>query len=292
MKRIPVIIFLLLCSLLYSEDYMLEFLDGTIEYNAGDGWEELFIGEFIPENTEIKIYNDTYAEITLGTVKVTLSAEGVYNLNELFTSSQSVSSWNFSSLISDKVAKLSGLSEDELGTAQMGVRGNLLYVAEVEWMDDEEQALNDAKNLITDNEYRTALDILLDSAPYSVGNVLNETNFFIGFLYNELNNHPLALKYLELVPNSKYALYFPELVLLKSSLLIESLNFDEALKLLNYYKESYPKGSKIQSIYFMTAICMSEQGKTNLCMENLELAIAEDPYTDIARLAAERLKEL
>jgi tetratricopeptide (TPR) repeat protein len=291
MKYIPIIIFLLLCSILYSDNYLLEFIDGTIEYSDGSGWQELFIGEYIPADTEIKIYDDTYAEITSGNIKITLSMEGVYSVEDLFKSSESVSSWNFSSIIGEKVSKLTGFADEDLGDAQMGVRGNLLYVSEVEWMDDEEQSLNDAKEKIAEMDYMTALEILLDAVPYSVGSVLHEMNFFIGFLYNKLNNQSLALKHLNSVPNNKYAVYFPELVLLKSTLLIESLNFEKALELLDIYKENYPDGSKIQSVYFLTAICMSEQGKTDLCRTNLEMAVSADPYSDIGRTAAEKLKD-
>jgi tetratricopeptide (TPR) repeat protein len=203
-----------------------------------------------------------------------------------------VSSWNFSSLIGSKVAKLTGLSEEDMGDVQMGVRGDLLYVSEIEWMDDDEESLNNAKELISEKEYMTALEILLEAAPYSAGSILDEMYFFIGFLYNKLNNHPLALKYLDFVPYNQYALYFPELALLKSSLLIESLNFDEALALLDLYKKAYPEGAKIQSVYFLTAVCMNGKGNPDSCRENLEMAVSADPYSDIGITAAKRLKDL
>jgi tetratricopeptide (TPR) repeat protein len=292
MRSIPVLVLLLLCSFLYADDYLLEFLDGTIEYNDGSGWQEIFIGEYIPESTEIKIYGDTYAEITSGDIRITISMEGIYSINNLFESSESVSAWDFTSLIGNKVAKLTGLTEDELGTAQMGVRGNLLYVSEVEWMDDEETALNNAKELISEQDYITALEILLDALPYSTGYVLDEMYFFTGYLYNELNNHPLALKHLDNVAYNKHALYFPELVLLKSSLLIKSLDFDEALNLLNMYMDNYPDGTKIQSVHYLTAVCMNEKGRQDLCRMHLEKAVAEDPYSDIGRIAGEKLNDM
>ncbi len=292
MKRIYILIFLFICSILYADPVLLVFVDGTIEYKQGNSWTEIYIGEYIPDNTDIRIYDDTYAEIKAGSVKVTISTEGIYSINSLFKSSESLAAWDFSTLIGDKIAKLTGFGEEELGYTEMGVRGDLLFVTDTEWMDDDEKSLNDAKKLIAEQEYMTALEILLDAVPFAYGSILDEMNFFTGYLYNELNNHSLSLKYLDLVPHNKYVAYFPELVLLKGSLLMERLSFDAAIELLNIYIENYPNGSKIQPVYYLSAICLNEQGNINLSKANLEKAVAIDPYSDIGKTAASKLDNM
>jgi outer membrane protein assembly factor BamD (BamD/ComL family) len=101
-----------------------------------------------------------------------------------------------------------------------------------------------------------------------------------------------AIKYFSEIENDYKRPYFSDLVLVKGSLLVENLLFNEALELFGIYIDNYPGGEKTQYIYFLTAACYTGIDNSLQAKTYLQKTVNIDPNSDIGKAAAARIEEL
>ena len=58
---------------LVGDDFLLEFISGEMDYKLGNNWEQAYIGDYIPEDAQIKVHEGTFAELVCGNKKITIS---------------------------------------------------------------------------------------------------------------------------------------------------------------------------------------------------------------------------
>lgn len=295
MKYLVYIIIFFISFNIFSDDYMLEFTDGTIQYREGNRWVEAFIGDYIPGTAEIKMPADTFAEFRKNNIKLTLTEQGTYMLDNLFNKSEEIADWSIASLIGDKFEKLVGINEEDVDVTHMAVRG-----AEVEgldsndelWLDEHTELINEIKKQIENSNYEDALDELLSEYSFSYGIDKEEICFYIGYIYCITGKNSQALKYFSEISNDYKRPYFPDLVLVKGSLLVENLLFDQAIVLFNAYLNNYPGGEKTQYVYFLSAACYKGMNNSNQAKVYLQKAVNENPNSDIGKASALQIEEL
>ena len=295
MKYIHFIIILILSTNVFAEEYLLEFSDGTVQYMDNNAWVDAYIGDRIPGNTDIKVFANTYAEFSSGDIRLILREQGTYSLDNLFKQSEEISSWSIGSLIGEKLERLVGINVEDLDAAAMGTRGAEIpgiYMDDDGWMDEHTELIENTRRLLGQGNYELALEDLLFEYSFSFGTDKEEISFYIGYIYSILDEKSQALKYLSRIENDFRRPYFSDFVLLKGSLLVESLLFDEAIELFDFYIDNYPDGEKTQYVYFLSAACYKGLGNTYQAKINLERAVAEDPSSDIGKASAEQIEEL
>jgi hypothetical protein len=181
MKYIFFVVILFVSFNIFAEDYLIEYIDGTVQYKEGNIWNEVFIGDYVPGSAQVKIPAGTYAEFSKNNIKLTLTEQGTYTLNSLFNKSEKIADWSIASLIGDKVEKLVGINEEDLDVTHMAVRGDEIPGATTDdnvWMDEHTELINDVKKQIEQGRYEDALDELLVEYSFSYGMDKEEVCFY------------------------------------------------------------------------------------------------------------------
>jgi tetratricopeptide (TPR) repeat protein len=280
---------------LIADDYLLEYTDGSVQYSSGSGWEEAYIGDYVPGNSDIKIDSDTYAEFSRNNIKLTITEQGTYKLDNLFNKSEEIADWSIASLIGDKVERLVGINQEDLDVTHMAVRGDQIPGTRTDddaWMDEHTELIDEVKRLLGQGNYNNALDELLIEYSFSYGRDKEEICFYIGYIYSILEEDSKALKYFSEIEIDYTRPYFSDLVLVKGNLLVENLLFDDAIELFETYIDNYPGGEKTQYAYFLTAVCYTGLNNTYKTKVYLEKAVNEDPDSEIGRAAANHIENM
>ncbi|MQY76313.1 MAG: hypothetical protein GH155_01630 [Spirochaeta sp.] len=278
------VIFLVSAALLPlgAEEFMVEYLEGILEVSQGSNWIEVDIGDTIPQYSSLRLSDNGLAELSAGTVTVTLIEDGIFSVESLLNSGREVAAWNISRLISP---------DQQQSTTFMGVRGDAAEEAELTWMEEGEEYLEDGKELMLAGKYAEAREILQQGADNSFSDEKKEEfNFYIASTYAMEGKSAPALLMLTDMEIGSSAPYYSDYVLLKGKLLIEGLAYQKALLLFDQYLKNPDRSETAQLIYFLSALCNQKLENRQQSLSNLEAAY-EINNTSEYGLAAKRMMD-
>ncbi|MBA7654272.1 hypothetical protein ES703_62148 [subsurface metagenome] len=279
------ILFVFLSCRLFSENLLVDFLDGNLELKKGNRWVEAVIGDRVPRDTVLRLDEGTVAELCYGDVRITLSKAGNYYSNDLLSASQEAFEWGIGVLLSVKLLSIfEGMPEREAST--MGVRAEKVEDDyEFEWVDEEEELLEEGKRLLESFQYEEALAVFQEGLDLADDQDAAVFHFYIGYSYSMLGRSGFALEILKRIEPDTGESYYADFALLKGKLLIESRSFADALRLFDAYLKVFPEGNNAQSAYFLSAFCSKKLGKLKDAAFRLEKAYALDPESELAEKA-------
>jgi len=272
-----------------GEDLFVDYLDGELDVMKGGSWTPLYIGDSIDEDVSIKLYSDSYVELTLEDVKLTLEREGVYEVSSLLGQIVKADRWGIKS---SSLAKL--FRDDVVESRQsvvMGVRGDLQDEETMTWVDDDREFLESGKNFYMKGDFEKAILLLEEGAEWYGANY-DEILFYKALSeyetgqYRQMRESVLAM---DPYPDVDF---FGDYVLLKGNLLIESRDYSEAEDLFdNYIRESTQREDE-QEVYLLWAFCSLESDKKAQSREKLEKVVSINPRNEMGRKASEILDNL
>ena len=288
------VIFLISATLLplCAEELMVEYLEGILEVGQGSNWIEVDIGDTIPQNSYLRLSDNGLAELSAGTITITLNQDGTFSAENLLTSGREVAAWDIASLVNSKLGRLISPDQQQ-GDAVMGVRGDAAGEEELTWMEEGEEYLEQGKELILSGDYKEAREVLQEGADYSFSDEEKEEyNFYIASAYAlEGKSAPALLMLTDMKPGSS-APYYSDYVLLKGKLLIEGLAYKKALLLFNEYLKNPDRGETTQLIYFLSALCNQKLEKRQDAIRNLEAAYKINNTSEYGRAAKRMMDNL
>ena len=125
MKRPLIAIFLALtASLLFAQDIVVADADGVLEVRNGARWSELFIGDFVAQDAEIRLGEDSYAELASSDTTVKISRSGEYRVNELIELTSRTQTAGVGSFLMNQVNRLSRQNRPDEQTSAGGARAS------------------------------------------------------------------------------------------------------------------------------------------------------------------------
>ncbi len=279
---------------LFSQDLMVEYLEGYVEISSGAGWEELFIGDEIPADAIVRVSENGFAELSAADgLTIAISEDGTYLIKDLMGASKEVASWGVGSLISHKIK--TALASSQGGqSAVMGVRGSITSEAEIDWMEEDEadEFLGRGNELFTAERYVEAVEVFKQGLEVADFEKEDLFLYYIAQSYTLMGEKALAIKTLsDTVFDHRSAMY-TNLVLLKGSLLIESLAFQEALEIFKSHLQHYPEGGTAQAILILSSFCYRGLKDLDLAKDSLQKAVEVNPESELAREAKRMIWEL
>ena len=272
----------------------LDYLEGRMQIKRDGNWVNAKIGDKLPVKTQVKLSVNSIAEISGNETSLTITRAGIYSLKDLLIKKKRVFTSGLVLAFKNLYKLFRGTAGHAAGTA-MGVRGAEVedFSKGMEWVSEEDEYLNDAKDLIKNNDFTKAvsalnegLDLLEDP------DVRQEYMYYLGYAYAMLGKNARALSYLSKVKADESKPYFDNLTLIKGQLLIDSLDFSDALNLFNSYLEKYPDSSNSQLLYFLSGICYRELNKRDEAVKDMKAALRIDPSSNIGIAADKELKAL
>ncbi|MCK5153760.1 MAG: hypothetical protein KAQ93_05315 [Spirochaetales bacterium] len=292
MKKNIFVIILLFSILVWSsaEDLLLVYAEGDVFENENGTWYELFIGDMLSDSSTLKIGLNSMVEIDANGNTLLLNKPGTYKLGELITKTSKVSAWGnnpvFKKFLSGDNARSS------VQTAVMGVRGSATETDDVEWLSEDSMIIDEAIALIGDGEFNEVIDFLSEEMDFAFEEDLSDYNYYIGYSYYMLGSSGRALSYLNKVESNYDTEYYPDFVVLKGSLLLESLAYNDALDLFNEFLRNDDFSGTAQAVNYLSASALKGLGKDKDAEKKLEITVKMNPSSDIGRSADLLLKNL
>lgn len=292
MKKNLVIIMLMIVMVfsLAAEDVMLVYTEGDVFLNENGEWYEVFIGDMIDSSSTLKIGPNSLVEIDADGNTLLLNKSGIYKLGELISQTTKVSAWG-----NNPVFKkfLSGdNSRSNVQTAVMGVRGAATETDDVEWLSEDSMIIDEAIIMIGDGDFNGVIDFLGEEINYAFDEELSGYNYYIGYSYYMLGSSGRALSHLDKVESDYDTEYYPDFVVLKGSLLLESLAYVDALDLFNEFLRNDDFSGTAQAVNYLAATALKGLGKDKDAAKKLEITVKMNPSSEIGRSANALLQNL
>ena len=296
MKRFLVgLIFLTAVSLIaFSEELVVQYIEGFVERSTNSRWEEVYIGDELPLNTTIRVSENGFAEFSLGDLKISVNEDGIYLLSDLVGTSKQVSSWGLGNLVSTKI-KTALTSSGSGQTAVMGVRGAAAGgETDIEWIEagGSAELLQEGMALLETARYNEALDIFNEGLSISFGEEEQLFLYQVGYTQSLKGHSALALNTLERVEVDPQSSYYSDLILLRGRMLIESLSFNEALEFFKSHTNRYPEGDLTQAVLLLSSYCYRGLDDTFQALQVLQSAYELNPDSALGKEAQRLMEEL
>ncbi|MBI9097965.1 MAG: hypothetical protein JEY91_05785 [Spirochaetaceae bacterium] len=276
-------------TVICARDLSIDYLDGYLEVESGGNWDTLDIGDIVSDGDTIRLTDDSYAELLMDNVKITLDKDGIYEVATLLDQLQKVDKWGIKG---SSFAKLFRDNEiDSRQSAVMGVRGDPQDEETITWVDDDIEFLEEGKTLYFKGDFSGAIQILEEGAEW-YGSNYEEILFYkvlCEYESGQIKKMRDTLFKMDPYPESEY---YGDYVLLKGNVLIESQNYIEAEELFDSYLSDSEKKDEEQIVYLLSAFCSLELEEMDFARRKLEKAISIDPHSETGRKASEILSNL
>jgi tetratricopeptide (TPR) repeat protein len=273
-----------------AEDFLLVYSEGDVSENENGTWYELFIGDMLSDSSTLKIGPNSMVEIDANGNTLLLNKPGTYKIGELLSQKGKVSAWGnnpvFKKFLSGDNAR-SGIQ-----TAVMGVRGSATETDDIEWLSEDSMIIDEAIVMIEDGNFNDAVNFLTEEMDFAFDEDLSVYNYYLGYSYYMLGASGRALSFLDKVESDYDTEYYPDFVVLKGSLLLESLAFNDALDLFNEFLRNDDFSGTAQAVNYLSATALKGLGKDRDAKKKLEITIKMNPSSEIGRSADSLLKNL
>lgn len=291
-KTTVLLLALLIPTAVFCLDYSVDYVYGTVEVQAEDRWQPAEMGTVISADSSLRIGPGSVAELSSGSIRITLSEEGTYLVSELANSSRQVSSWGIVQMVRGKIRNLFH-GQPEIESTAMGIRAE--KAADdlgFDWMDEEEEAADRGKALLEEERYEEAVEQFEEALELADEPSRSLYLFYIGYAYAMAGKTGLSMRYLNETEPSHLMAHYGDYVLLKGQLLLEGQAYQAALELFDPFLQRFPDHQNSQTIYFLSAFCSNQLGRKAEAEALLRKAYALDPSSETGRKAESMLDSL
>jgi tetratricopeptide (TPR) repeat protein len=232
------------------------------------------------------------AELSSGTMRITLGEAGTYLVSQLTDGSHQVSSWGIVQMVRGKIRNLFR-GQPEIESTAMGVRAEEMDDdIGFEWMDEEEDAVEQGKILLEEQQYEESIGYFEEALELADDRSRSVYLFYMGYAYAMIGKTGLAMRHLNEIEPSHLMAHYGDYVLLKGQLLLEGQAYQAALELFDAFVKRCPDHENSQSVYFLSAFCNSQLGRKAEARELLRRAYDIDPSSETGRQAESMLDSL
>ena len=273
--------------LLAAQELEIEYIDCVVDVQQDDDWELLDVGDSIPIESVIRVASDSIVELAGDDFTITVGTEGTFSVAELLAGSPGQdSSQGLQAFLQNSLEVMFEKGPTDSGTTVMGVRAAEAKEETLDWIDEDEEILEEGKALLEEGDFSEALAFFQDELDYAEGVVADQLLFYSGYAQAMLGRKGPALKILSEITADPEDAYFEEWALLKGQLLFESVAYKESLAVFEIYLEHQPKGKNAQAANFFAGLCRQQLGDNAAAIRHIKLAVELDPGSEIGKTAA------
>jgi len=290
-------VLLLLISIptaVFCLDFTVDYVYGTVEVQTDSRWQPAEIGTAVSGDSSLRVGPGAVAELSSGSIRITIGEAGTYFVSELTSSSRQVSSWGIVQMVRSKIRNLfRGLPQNE--SSAMGIRAGTAEGTEdigFDWMDEEEEAADEGKSLLEEERYEEAVEYFKEALELTDERSRSLYLFYIGYAYAMAGRTGLSLRYLNESEPSHLTAHYGDYVLLKGQLLLEGQAYQAALELFDPFLQRFPDHENSQTVCFLSAFCNQQLGRKAEAEAMLRKAYTLDPSSEIGRRAESMLDSL
>ena len=291
-KMMVLVLLVLIPAVVPCLDYTVDYVYGAVQVQTDGHWQPVEIGTTVSGDASLHVSPGGVAELSSGSVRITLGEAGTYFVSELTSCSRQVSSWGIVQMVRGKIRNLFR-GQPEIESTAMGVRAK--EVEEdigFEWMDEEEEAADQGKALLEEQCYEESIAYFEEALELADEPARSLYLFYIGYAYAMAGKSGLSMRYLNETEPSHLMAHYGDYVLLKGQLFLEGRAYRAALELFDPFLQRFPEHENSQSIYFLSAFCNDQIGREGEAKALLHKAHTLDPSSETGRQAKSMLDSL
>ena len=299
MKRYLVAILLvsLLTASVFAQEIVVAYVDGLLDVREGNSWSELFIGDSLDPDDEIRLGSESYAELTNGRTTIKLSRTGTFEVSDLIEGTGRTESTGIAGLVLNRIGRLTGRGEEPRDSVAGGARASEAARPDpLSWAGGEtvSELVNEGVGYLNEGAYQDAYLVFQEAYDYAITDTeYAEALFYYGYASTLVDKSSQAFDLLEEVGPDPDTDYFASHVLALGQLLVESFAFDEAIEYLTMLVEADDQEPEdIQSGQLLIGIAYDGLGRPAQARNYLREAVRTLPGTPTAGVAERLLEDL
>ncbi len=273
----------------FAQSYSVTYSDGVVELKTTTGWTALSIGDSVPANASVRVSQTGSLELTRAKAKITILKDGTYDVAALASASQKSGAGGIGADISQKLQSLTS-GKQKTGTVG-GVRAAEQGQQSVTWAEESDEVRSEVAALLAEKKYQDAVKTL-DNAINDASSPEDEQEFtyLLGVAYYGSGQAVKAYRAIAKVSADPSAQWYASYIILKSQLLVDSLDFTGALAVLQPFISANPSGEPTQVAYLLTYYCQKGLGNIPAARAALDAGYQIDPESETAKLMDQERK--
>ncbi|MFW6293049.1 MAG: hypothetical protein ACOC7V_12110 [Spirochaetota bacterium] len=298
-KRSAILIVFLavFCVSVFAQQVDVGYVDGVLEVRDGSTWYELFIGDVVDVDDEIRLGSGGYAELTNGRTTVKLSRPGTYRVSELIEGTERTASAGVAGMVLNRIGRLTRRDEQPARTASGGARASEAVNQDAPtWAGGEtvDELIVEGTELLNEGAYEDAYYVFEEAYDYAISDLeYSRALFYYGYASALVGRSAQALELLEESGPDEDTDYYASHVLALGQLLVETFAYDEAIDYLSVLAEDDEQAPEdIQSAQLLLGIAFDGLGMADRARTYLRQARETMPGTPAAEAADRILGQL
>lgn len=297
-RRSPLVLILLaVTTLLFGQEFVVEYIDGYLDIDERGSWYELYIGDVVTASDTLRLDDGSYAELTSGSMTIRLTRPGTYYVGDLVSTARRTASSGVGGLVLGRIGRLTGQQEEEEQTAAGGVRASeAVNQNQPTWAGGEsvDELIEQGLGLLNAGAYQDAYWIFQEAYDYALDDEeYAKSLFYYGYGASLIGNTEEAFDLLEEVGPDPNTDYYADHVIVLGQLLIETFAFEDAVEQLEpLVQDSSAEAGARQSAMLLTGLAYDAMGDRRLARTYLERSRDLMPSSPGAEIADNLLKDL
>lgn len=297
MKMRIIVIFLSLLFIpfsLFGEDILVTYSDGLVEYFVDGSWYEAFIGDQIPASTQIRLSEDSFAELAGNSTTVQISKSGIYDLGNLFQSSQVATGTigrggRISRLVSNRPPDASTSVTGGVRASEAVDRDQTAWAGDADAM----ELIRDGIDMLSAEDYQSAYWFFEEAYDSAQDTEEAMVGFYFGFSAALVGKTAEALGVLERYPVDPSTPYYADHVLTLAQIYIQTVSYEDAVSLLEAYLSITSEPAELrQEAQLMRGVALQALGNLDGARSAFSESVNLVPDSPIAETAQEFLNQL
>lgn len=287
--RLVLILLLVLPALTVSAaDFEVVYMDGSADIGRGGSWRPLYAGDGVGSSDSIKVHPGALVELSGSGGTLMLSREGTYAVASLAEDLDRKSTIGLGSMLSSRMSTIFQGSSVENRSTVAGVRGDVMDGDDtMTWMESGNQALIDeGVELLQEGDAEEAWEIFLDAYYSAMDGVESAAAaFYLAGIADMQGNLADAAEWIgEEELGLDHELY-PDFVILKGKLLVDTLQYEAALELFASWDGRFAGKDQQQTVGLLHGFALASLGRNSEARTILTSTAALDPASETARAA-------
>ena len=295
MKRKPllVVLFAIVVAVGVSAQALsVSYFDGVVELRTAQGWKALAIGDQVPPDGSVRISQSGSLELQRAKTRIAILKDGIYDMASLVKATDKAGIGGVGTAIAQKLQSLT--TEKPKSSAAGGVRGAEQGSASVMWVDASDETRAEIQTLLDQKKFSDAVKALNQALRESSeeSTEKQEYSYLLGTAYYGLGQTARAYRTLLGITAQPESPWYARYIILKGQVLLDTLNFKDALAVLEPFIADYPNGEATQVAYLLTSYCKKGLGDIASARAALDAGYELNPSSDTAKLIQEQKKGL
>jgi outer membrane protein assembly factor BamD (BamD/ComL family) len=153
------------------------------------------------------------------------------------------------------------------------------------WVDESDETRTKVQSLLDQKQYTDALKVLNTALTDPASDMdPAELTYLTGVAYYGAGQAARAYKSLSKIAPTSDQPWYARYVILKSQVLVDTQNYDDALAVINPFISAFPTGEATQMAYLLAYYSDKGKGDMTSAKAALDAGFKVDPTTDTAKV--------